>query len=147
MSTSPRIKALAKYLRDDGNDVGESDFRLNNYDKMLVEDGPREYIVCSDKEADKRVADYIKDSVWAFNVTFIASHSKIDYDETLDIVKAIQDKCEGANAGITALIKNMKKFIADAVSADGRGHFLSHYDGEENEVMVGGKRWYIYRTN
>ena len=30
---------------------------------------------------------------------------------------------------------------------DGRGHSLSSYDGEDNEVKVDGEYLYIYRTN
>ena len=30
---------------------------------------------------------------------------------------------------------------------DGRGHTLSSYDGNENEEMVSGTTYYIYRTN
>jgi hypothetical protein len=34
-------------------------------------------------------------------------------------------------------------FADEAISADGRGHFLSGYDGNENEQ----DGFYIYRTN
>jgi len=30
---------------------------------------------------------------------------------------------------------------------DGRAHFLSSYDGEENEVNVNGNTYYVYRSN
>jgi hypothetical protein len=35
----------------------------------------------------------------------------------------------------------------DALLSDGRGHLLASYDGEENEVKVGGEWYYIYRVN
>jgi hypothetical protein len=142
-----RIKALVKYLVDNGNDAKAEEMKLASYDKCLVQDGSREYLVLTDREADKRTAEYIKDSVWAFNADFIASHSKISYDATVKVVKALQEKCEGANEDITALIKSMPKFIADAIRADGRGHFLNHYDNNEDEVRVGSKTFYIYRQN
>ena len=56
-------------------------------------------------------------------------------------------KCEGANDAILALIKKtdggLDGFVEDAISADGRGHFLSSYDGDENEE----NGFYIYRTS
>lgn len=41
----------------------------------------------------------------------------------------------------------MDGFIQAAISADGRGHFMSSYDGEENEVTVNDQTFYIYRLN
>ena len=38
---------------------------------------------------------------------------------------------------------SMDEFIEDAISSDGRGHFLSPYDGEENEEGD----YFIYRIN
>jgi hypothetical protein len=38
-------------------------------------------------------------------------------------------------------------FFKDAILADGRGHFLSSYDGEETEIKVGKTWFYIYRQN
>ena len=40
-------------------------------------------------------------------------------------------------------IKNFDDFVEDAVRADGRGHFLAGYDGNENEQGD----FYLYRTN
>jgi hypothetical protein len=51
--------------------------------------------------------------------------------------------CESANPIIEALIEDMDHFVSDAISSDGRGHFISRYDGEENEEG----EFYIYRTN
>ena len=45
------------------------------------------------------------------------------------------------------LIKDWDHFVQDAVSSDGRGHFLSGYDGAENEEKVDGVWYFIYRTN
>jgi hypothetical protein len=51
--------------------------------------------------------------------------------------------CESARPIVEALIEDMDHFVSDAICADGRGHFLSQYDGEENEEG----EFYIYRTN
>ncbi len=147
MAKNKRIQALVKYLTENGNTVSYDDLEPSKYDKMIIEDGTREYLVCTDKEADKRTAEYIKDSVWAFNASFIANHSRMDYDSTITVVKALQDKCESANEPIKGLIKNMNKFVSDAIRDDGRGHFLNHYDGNEDDVKLGNTNYFIYRIN
>lgn len=155
MSKNPRIKALAKFLHKESGDESETFYaesmQPTTYDKCMIQTGhgasSPEYLVLTDREADKRATDYIKDSIWAFNAKFIASHSKIGHDATIKVVEALQPQCEGANDEIKSLIKNMSKFVAQAIQSDGRAHFLSTYDGHEHEVVVGSKRYYIYRVN
>jgi hypothetical protein len=59
----------------------------------------------------------------------------------------MQEKCcEGCNDFFKAIIKGtcgLDKFVEDAIEADGRGHFLAYYDGEENEQGD----CFIYRVN
>ena len=55
--------------------------------------------------------------------------------------------CEGANEPLTAMIKDFDHFVDDAVSCDGRGHFLAGYDHQENEITFNGITYYIYRRN
>ena len=38
-------------------------------------------------------------------------------------------------------------FIEDVISADGRGHTISNYDGQEDDVYYEGETYYIYRMN
>lgn len=80
--------------------------------------------------------------IWSFNPNFLARHCK---DIDAEDIKHIQsnDKCEGNNALLRKLITDYDHFINDAISADGRGHFLSGYDGDEHESG----NYYIYRTN
>jgi hypothetical protein len=42
---------------------------------------------------------------------------------------------------------NEDDFIEAVVEADGRGHTLSSYDGNENEISFDDEWYYIYRTN
>jgi hypothetical protein len=42
---------------------------------------------------------------------------------------------------------NKDDFIEDVISADGRGHTISSYDGEEDEVYYKNETYYIYRMN
>jgi hypothetical protein len=45
------------------------------------------------------------------------------------------------------MITDIDEFVEDAIRYDGYGHFLSPYDGEENEIEVDGATYYVYRTN
>ncbi len=119
-----------------------------NENLLLVEEDYEEidsdYLVCTDEEADEKAAEYIKETVWAFNAGFIVDHSSLPY-EAIEMIENFQQKCEDANDTILALIDDFDDFVSDAISADGRGHFMSSYDGEENEETVNGETYYIYR--
>jgi hypothetical protein len=41
----------------------------------------------------------------------------------------------------------MDNFIVEAIGADGRRHFLSSYDGGEEEIIIDGEYFYCYRLN
>ena len=142
-----RVVALSKHL-----ELTEEEEKEIHYDSNDIYCfGNGEYLVLTDDEADEKVAEYIKDSVWAFNPSFLSSHSGIDED----VFKLLQDKCESANEAVLKLIKDFDKFVEDAVATDGRGHFLSSYDGEENEIGLfkffcskyNNETYYIYQTN
>ncbi len=45
------------------------------------------------------------------------------------------------------MIEDEDEFVSQAISADGRGHFLNTYDGNENEQTIEGTTFYIYRMN
>lgn len=107
-----------------------------------------DYLVLTDEEADEKAEEYITDSLWAFNPSFLASMT--DFDE--EVFQAISDngKCESNNDVIFNTIKKtcgIEDFVTAAIQADGRGHFMSSYDGEENEETVNGQTFYIYRQN
>lgn len=137
-----RIEGLAKFL-----EVEPEDLNASRFDDQAINYGNAEYVVLTDSEADANAATYIKETLWAFNAEFIIDNSKLPY-EAVEMVRSFQQKkCEDANGTIAAIIDDMPAFIDAAISADGRGHFLSQYDGEENEVMVDDLRVYIYRTN
>ena len=136
---NPRIKALAKHLELTKEE--EKEIYYESYDIYCY--GNQEYLVLTDDEADEKVAENIKDSVWAFNPSFLSSHSDIDEG----VFKLLQDKCESANEAVLKLIKDFDKFVEDAVGTDGRGHFLSGYDGEEDYHEHDNETYYIYQTN
>lgn len=151
-----KFEALKDYLIESGEGTEEELQKITagqsyNSDFDYFELLGCEYLVLTDEEADEKTADYIKDSLWAFNADFILEHTAV-YEETThredaEIIKALQmvqgSICESANALVRALIVDIDAFIEDAVDADGRGHFLASYDGEEYESG----NFYIYRTN
>jgi len=142
MNTQPQIveidekaAALAEYLNISIDEI-ENEWS-NTYDA----DGC-EYLVLTDGEANEYATDYIKESLWAFNVGFLSSETGLPEE----IFTALQPQCEGANDSILKLLElgdGLENFADSAICADGRGHFMSSYDGEENEQG----EYFIYRTN
>ena len=131
-----KINALAMFLECEIDDISESTDRI-------FEDGGDTYLVLTDDEADDEAKESILESVWAFLPDFLACHAKDGIDA--DVFRAIQDngKCEDNNKAILALLDDVDHFVDDAIRADGRGHFLSSYDGEEDEVTLDGITYYI----
>ncbi len=136
-----RKQALAQYL-----EVEVSEVEKLPYGDNLFKMGDQEYLIVNDAEANKAAREYILDSLWAFRGSFIADHLKPQFDAYMgarDIEEYCAMKCEGANDWVKGLIKNKTEFVNDAISADGRGHFLAQYDGDENQFGT----WFIYRIN
>jgi hypothetical protein len=123
-----KIEALAKHLDC------SIDEAVNSMDN---------YLVYTDDEADEAVYNYIDESVCFFKSDFIAAHAEVDEE----VIKKLQELHENSNEAIKSLIKDFDHFVNDAVLCDGRAHFLSSYDGEENEINVNGNTYYVYRSN
>jgi hypothetical protein len=137
------IEALAIHLGINQEDIEKHKYGLH-YGLPIFSIGSKEYAVGDDEQAGEALFEYIEQSVWAFRPSFIASECNLPESEGM--IKAAQEKCEDANDGILAMIKGtcgLKSFVDSAESADGRGHFLSSYDGEENEV----DGFFVYRLN
>jgi len=135
-----KLKILAKFLETDTDNIS-----ANTAD---------DYLVCTDEEADEAVKEAILDSLWAFRPSFIVSHmtykpeSFRERDSTDKALEHIQfNLCESANCIVKSMIKDLDHFVDDAVSSDGRGHFLAQYDNEEHEVEIDGITYLIYRQN
>ena len=45
------------------------------------------------------------------------------------------------------MIKDFDDFVSDAISSDGRGHFVANYDHDESIEEVNNTQYFIYRTN
>lgn len=133
--TKTKLVTMAEYLECSINDLDWHDW--GSQTEILL--GHKGYIVLTDDEADEAVADYIKESIWAFRPSFLKDYC----DLSQEILEHLQDKCESVNDLILSHINNMDELIEEAVSLDGRGHFLASYDGHENEH----NNYFIYRTN
>ena len=101
-----------------------------------------DYMVLTDDEADATARQYIEDSLWAFNTSFLMSHVKENITE--ECLDALKSQYEDSNAAIKELIEDFDHFVEDAISCDGRGHFISSYDGCETELDSG---LYLYRLH
>lgn len=120
-------ESFSDYMSNEGDEIEETD-----------SDGEKgKYMILTDSEADEKAGNYIKDSLWAFNASFLAEQTGLD-SEIFEAIAA-NDKCEDNNDTIYNTIEklgNIETFIQDAIRADGRGHFMSSYDGRENEETV-----------
>ena len=134
------IIALAEKFNCSVQDV------LDNGDGEFSIDG-LDYLVLTKDEADDKVADYIEDSLWAFSPSFLSSVTGVD-SEVFEAIQA-NGRCEDNNDAIMSIISatntDMKEVAKEAVRWDGRGHFLSSYDGKEIEVYANGEYYYCYR--
>lgn len=112
-------------------------------------------MVMTEQAREKEAKDCIRESLWAFNSSFIVNHIKesvvkemsdYEYDKLESVISNITgDMCESANGLIFALIEDFDEFFEEAISCDGYGHFLNKYDGTEDEVDVDGEWFFIYR--
>lgn len=110
--------------------------------KQKIED--EDYLILTDEEANEKAREYILDSLWAFNADFIIEHcKKLDFVYSKDLQKIQAEQCENCNRLIEALIDDIDEFVEDAIDTDGRGHFISWYDGEEQET----EHFFVYRMN
>ena len=142
-AASSQVKALADHLACDVQDVEESRHGGEGAHRAHGKD----FLVLTDDEADDACRARILDSLWAFNADFIASHvrPRLNDAATKALAKTQGELCEDANDLVRAIIHDIDAFVADAVRSDGRGHFVSSYDGEEHEVRVGDDFFYLYR--
>ena len=140
---SAKARALAQELHENTDDIDETKLDADTYTC-----GAHDYLVLTDAEADKRAAEAIKESAWAFNADFILGECGLDLSGA-ESLKSMQEKsCEDANDFIVSLIEKtcgMEQFVDSAVSADGRGHFLSGYDSNEREQVIDNIIYYIYK--
>lgn len=144
------LQALAQFLSISPDDISELYYDHYGLPHFSADGG--EYTVGTDQEADEAAAESIRSSLWAFKASFILCECGLPLELEEAIQSMQEQQCESCNDAIEALVEKCCKngvteFTESAISADGRGRFLSSYDGEENEETVEGTAFYIYRTN
>ncbi len=106
------------------------------------------YIVCTDEEAYEMAASYIRESVWAFNATWLATVTGLD----AEIFSKLQENCESSNDAIFALVEStcgMNELVQSAIGEDGLATFIPGCETEEEEVVripYTGQEFNIFRT-
>ena len=136
METMTKQQALANFL-----EVEVTDFEINN-DEYILPNGDS-YFVLTDQEADEYATSEIEYMLWAFDASWLAGYTGLNKA----VFEALAEGYENSNEAIMALINNagsMDEFVQDAIDADGRGHFVANYDGDEIELENG---YYAYRVN
>ena len=131
-----KIEALAKFLEISIEDIIETDCGT------LEADGS-EFFVLTDEEADAKAYEEIENSLWAFNADFIIDMCGFSSGEK-SLIAMQENSCEDCNDFIEAMIEGtcgLDKFVQSAIETDGRGHFISSYDGEEVEA----EEYFIYK--
>jgi hypothetical protein len=135
-----RKLALMNYLG-----VTEKEIR-EGHDPQTLKVWDREYMVLNEHERYKNAKEYIKETLWAFRPSFLAKETGLPEK----VFHALTEQCESGNDAILALVEKtcgLDAFVKAAVEADGYGHFLAFYDGEEEKVTVEGEDYFIYRIN
>ena len=142
-----KMKALMAYLEE--TDIDElTEETYDYYGLSVYSFGSQEYAIGTEDEVQIAVESNIKDSLFAFNADWIVSH--LDVNFPIEGIKAIQEKYENGNDSLYEIISKLGDwdyFVKDSILADGRGHFLSSYDGNEEEIYYENIWYYIYRIN
>lgn len=138
-----RLLALAKHLGEEAADLFDEGNNLYSY-------GRQEYLVLTDEEADEIALERASETLWAFNTSHLQKYiaalrigrAAVAFDKMRETL------CEDANDLVDALLGDRRdECLKDAISADGRAHYLNTYDGDEAEVTVNGSYYYIFRMD
>lgn len=143
-----KLEALKRFLINEDY-IEESEELTYQEEDNCFDTSVGEFLVLTDDEAEEKAREEIRQSLWAFNPDFILRHTKAyenttEYEDEaiIEALKEVQSRiCESANELVYALINDFDEFCEDAIDEDGRGHFLSYYDGKEYES----DNFYIYR--
>lgn len=126
-----KIPSLAKLVGCKVEDV-----RPVQWDNCVWTAGGAEYLVLTEREANRRARAAIRDSLWAFKPEWLESYINGNRKATIAALQAMQEKCcEDCNELVYLLVRSrFGEVVQGAIDADGRGHFLANYDGEEREA-------------
>lgn len=137
------INNLAAWLGVEESEITEA--RFDCWGLTVFEVGSDSYAVGTDEEADAACVSYIEESLWAFKGTFIAEACGLSRELGTVLSSFNAQKCESANEVMLTLVSKtcgLDSFVQRAIGADGRGHFLASYDGDEIDL---GNGFFAYR--
>lgn len=107
----------------------------------------REYLIIDDDTANEKCKDYIQDNLWTFYPHFLSSET--GFSEEIFEAIICTDVEKDKNDAIYALIESgcgIDNFVESAIRSEGRGHFLSSYNGYEIELNTE-ETLYAYRLD
>lgn len=135
-SVDDKKKLLAECL-----DVKEDTISSLGYNNYFELDDGSEYLVLDWDEREEALQENIKETCSYFIPEFLAEETELPGE----VFKALVDKNEVVYKLLEKCVDGgFEQFCEDAVNADGYGHFLSGYDGEELELT---DDLFAYRTN
>lgn len=137
-----RMAILAEFLAIEIEEGEDASSYIEEIGDNEFEAEGNTYLVLTDEEADEKAKEYILDSLWAFNAEFLSGNTNLP----VEVFTALQDKCEDANETFRELVDKCGDFdrlVSDAISSDGRGHYMNTYDGHEH--VLGD--YFIYRIS
>lgn len=146
--------ALGKIIEEEGimeeNTFSDMIEEIDELGENTFSYGLEEYLVLTKEEAEARLRECIKQSLWAFNPSFLERVTGLPGEA----FEALAEKCESGNNAVLSLVEKtcgINKLIEEAVKYDGRGHFLADYDGVEHVSIINRPDkdvvYYIYRIN
>lgn len=136
-----KILALKDYFNIDEKTLNE----YFSHETNLYSDKTSDYLILTEEEANYAVGYYIMHSLWAFSPEFLSSQTDVDEKIFQILQENLYEECNDFFLTIIEQSCGIQNFVNSAIQCDGRGHFLSTYDGKEEEVHVGDTPIYIYR--
>lgn len=139
--TDQKILDILAFLYNVPTDTIE-EMDCDHYGLTMYEVDGEEVAAGTYEQAMLAAEECIKDSLWAFNPSFLAGETEIPEE----VFVALQPRCEDSNDAVLKLVEatcGLDHLVAEAIGADGLGHFLSPYDGEEREH----EGLYVFRIN
>lgn len=125
-------------------EVEENEYVFDEKYNELAVNGAN-YLILTDEEANDLAYNWIKESVWAFKSELLEELTSMD----AEVFEVLQEKYEGANDAILKVIEStcgLDTFVETVIKYEGRGYFISFYDGNEECIKLDDNDLFIYRV-
>lgn len=134
---SEKANALLDYVNEDAYD---EPITVEHEDAIIMLSDGSSYAVYTEDEAREEVKQYVMEYFGYFLPDFIAGVTGLPeamFDGNSEYAPS------DVNALLEAVGSSINEFVSEAIEADGIGHFLSGYDGQE--INLG--NFYAYRQD